>query len=434
MKRITLLATALLMLFPFMLQAQDLKQQAEPLIREVEEEMIRWRRHLHEHPELSNREEETAAYIAARLKEMGIEVQENIARHGVVGTLKGGKPGRVVGLRADIDALPVKEMTDVPFKSTAMAEFNGQETGVMHACGHDAHMSILLATASVLSDMKDDIPGTVIFVFQPAEEGPPPGEEGGASLMIKEGLLDGPDAPEVMFGLHVWPEPPGQLSYRSEGTMAASDRLVIKIKGQQTHGSSPWAGVDPVIVAGQVMEAVQMIPSRQLDITKAPAVVSIGRINGGIRFNIIPDEVEMQGTIRTFDSEMREDLLMRIRRTAEKTAEAAGATAEVEIQNMAPVTYNNPALVQHMLPTLMWAADKNEVTETPLIMGAEDFAFFQEKIPGFYFFLGVNKEGVDKSTVPRNHSPYFYVNEDALLTGVRAMTGMALDYLESQDY
>lgn len=414
--------------------AQELKPRSEALIKKIEPKVIEWRRYLHEHPELSNREENTAAYLAKALKGMGLEVQENIARHGVVGVLKGGKPGPVVGLRADIDALPVKEMVDVPFKSTVTTQYNGQETGVMHACGHDAHMAILLGTAEVLSSMKKDIPGTVVFVFQPAEEGPPPGEEGGAKLMIKEGLLEGENAPEVMFGLHVWPGPPGQLQYRSEGTMAASDRLRITVTGKQTHGSSPWAGIDPVIVAGQVMEAVQMIPSRQLDVTKAPAVVSIGRISGGIRFNIIPDSVLMEGTIRTFDSEMRKDLLMRIERTAQKTAEASGATAKVEIESMTPVTYNDPALLEHMLPTLKWAAGEANVTETPLIMGAEDFAYFQQEIPGLYFFLGINKEDADMATVARNHSPHFYVNEDALQTGVRAMTGLALDYLASQDY
>ncbi len=402
-------------------------QRIEESALAVEDRVIAWRRDIHQNPELGNREFRTAKLVADHLRALGLEVTTEVAHTGVVGVLHGGKPGPTVALRADMDALPVRERVDLPFASKIESEYAGQKVGVMHACGHDNHVAILMGAAEVLAGMREDLPGTVKFIFQPAEEGPPPGEEGGAKMMIAEGVLEDP-APEAIFGLHVGPTPPGLISYRPEGALAAADGLQIVVEGRQTHGSSPWRGVDPIIVSAHIMVALQAIPSRQLDITRAPAVVTIGRIHGGVRGNIIPDSVEMTGTIRTFDTAMRDDFLERIKRTAESIAEASGAKATVTIDPYAPVTWNDPALTKRMLPTLEWAAAGN-VFESPPIMGSEDFAFFQEKIPGVYFSLGVNKEGVSPAEAAPNHSPLFYANEDALIVGVRAMAGMAWDFL-----
>ncbi len=397
----------------------------------VEKQVIQWRHHFHQNPELSNREYKTARQIARHLKKMGLEVQTGIAHTGVVGILKGDKPGPVVALRADIDALPVEEKTGLPYASKVKTTYVGQEVGVMHACGHDAHIAILLGVASVLSEMKPTIPGTVKFIFQPAEEGPPAGEEGGAKLMIKEGVLDGPVKPEAIFALHVWPDRAGDITYRSGGAMAAADGLEITVRGKQTHGSSPWAGVDPIIVSAQIMNALQLIPSRQLDITRAPSVITIGSIHGGIRGNIIPDEVKMTGTIRTFDKSIRQELLERLNKTAVAIADAAGATAEVVITPYAPVTYNQPELTTRMLPSLQKAVGKENVKQGSLVMGAEDFSYFQEKIPGLYVFLGVRKEGIAAGEAASNHSPFFYVNDNALKNGVRTLSTLALDFLRN---
>lgn len=409
--------------------AQDLKAQLTPAIQQVEEQVVAWRRDIHQHPELSNRETRTAALVAEHLRGLGLEVDTGVAHTGVVGILRGGRPGPVVALRADMDALPVVERTGLPFASTATTVYDGQEVGVMHACGHDAHTAILMGVAEVLAGMRDDLPGTVKFIFQPAEEGAPAGEEGGASMMIEEGVLGGAAAPEAIFALHVVPMPVGQIGYRTQGTMAASDELEIVVAGEQTHGSQPWNGVDPVIAAGQLMTALQLIPSRHLDLTTAPAVISIGRIQGGVRGNIIPDSVRLVGTIRTFDTAMRDDLHRRLRATATAIAESHGATATVTIDPYAPVVYNDPDLTRQLLPTLEWAAGADQVVEVPATTGAEDFAFFLEEIPGVYFFLGVNEEGVSPEEAAPNHSPYFYVNEDALVVGVRALAGAAVDYL-----
>ena len=412
-------------------RAGDLKEGTEPAIAAVESKVIEWRRDVHEHPELSNREVRTAKIVSEHLERLGLDrVEPGIAHTGVVGTLKGGRPGPVIALRADMDALPVTEMTGLSFASKARGVHNGEEVGVMHACGHDAHVAILMGAAEVLAGMRDRLPGTVRFIFQPAEEGAPRGEEGGAALMIDEGALDGPRAPEAIFGLHVTPLPAGTLHVRPGPTLAASDWLGIRVEGQQTHGSTPWLGVDPITVAAQIITALQTIPSRHLNITKAPAVVSIGKIEGGNRGNIIPDVVEMEGTIRTFDPEMREDFLERIRITAERIAGIAGAKATVEIDAYAPVTNNSPELTESILPALRWAAGEEHVHEFPRMMWAEDFAFYQEKIPGVYFFLGGNRPGVGAWEAPANHSPYFDVNEKVLIIGVRAMVGVALDYLE----
>ena len=412
--------------------AQDLKDRLAPAIQAVEPKVIAWRRDIHQNPELSNRETRTAALVAEHLRKLGLEVRTGVAKTGVVGILKGGKPGPVVALRADMDALPVTEATGLPFASKVRSTYNGQEVGVMHACGHDAHTAILMGVAEVLAGVRKDLPGTVQFFFQPAEEGPPPGEEGGARLMVKEGVLDGPGAPKAIFGLHVGPGLPGRLYYREGGSMAAADILRIKVEGRQTHGASPWRGIDPVTVAAQIITSLQTVASRQLDVTKAPVVISIGRIQGGVRSNIIPDSVDMEGTLRTLDKGMREEAMRRIRLMAENVAEAAGAKATVVFEETAPVTYNDPALTRKMLPTLHKIAGQDNVREAPARTGAEDFSYFQEKIPGFYFFLGTSAEGVDPETAPPNHSPLFTVDESTLAMGIRAMAGLAIDYLTHQ--
>ncbi|MFC4314396.1 amidohydrolase [Steroidobacter flavus] len=395
----------------------------------VTPKVVAWRRDIHQHPELSNREVRTSKLVADHLRSLGIEVTTGVAHTGVVGILRGGQPGRVVALRADMDALPVTEQTDVPFASKVRGKFNGQDVGVMHACGHDAHTAMLMGAAEVLAGMRKDLHGTVKFIFQPAEEGPPTGERGGAALMVEEGVLGAPVQPSAIFGIHVWPGEPGTISYRPRGQMAAADSLTIVVKGVQTHGAQPWHGVDPVIVSAQIMTALQVIPSRQLNITSAPAVVTIGSIHGGVRGNIVPDQVEMKGTIRTFEPEMREDFLKRIRRTAEMVAQSSGATAEVTVEPYAPVTYNDPQLTNQLLPSLRRAAGDDKVRDMLPVMGSEDFSHYTRVVPGLYVFLGINKEGVPTGQAAENHSPQFYVNEDALPVGVRALTFVALDYL-----
>lgn len=411
------------------IQAQEVQHDLADAFAAIEPKVIAWRRDIHQHPELSNREFETAAKVAEHLRGLGLDdVETGIAHTGVVGTLIGGNPGPVIALRADMDALPVREQTGLPFASQAKGEYNGETVDVMHACGHDTHVAILMGAAEVLAGNRDQLAGTVQFIFQPAEEGAPAGEEGGAALMIEEGILDGPDAPEAIFGLHAWPVPVGTINYRAGSFMAASDNLRIDIRGRQTHGSSPWHGVDPIYVAAQIVTALQGIPSRQLDITKGPAVITIGSIHGGVRGNIIPDDVNMLGTIRTFDTGVREELHAKLRKTVDLIAEASGAEATVTIDPYSPVTGNDPELLEQMMPTLVWAAGEENVVEHPLITGAEDFAYFEKRIPGLYLMLGINKEGVGPGQAASNHSPLFYVNEDALIVGVRTMVGLALDY------
>jgi amidohydrolase len=409
--------------------AQSAGQQLDDAFAAVEPKVIAWRRDIHQHPELSNREFRTAEKVAAHLRALGFDkVETGIAHTGVVGTLKGSRPGPVVALRADMDGLPVREQTGLPFASKAKGEFNGQEVDVMHACGHDTHVAMLMGAAEVLATNRDHIQGTVKFIFQPAEEGPPGDEDGGAELMIRDGVLDAPDAPEAIFGLHAWPVPEGTLNYRSGSFMAAADGLQIVIKGRQTHGSSPWAGVDPINVAAQVMTALQAIPSRQLDITRGPAVITIGSIHGGVRGNIIPEEVRMEGTIRTFDAGVREELHAKLRKTVNSIAEAAGASAEVTISGNVPVTGNHPELLQKMMPSLQWAAGADRVVEHRLITGAEDYSLFQQRIPGLFLMLGINQPGVAAGQAPANHSPLFDASEAALIVGVRAHVGFVLDY------
>ena len=417
------------LLFSFANYAGESRHGLDDAFTSVEPKVIAWRRDIHQNPELGNREFRTAAKVAEHLEALGFDdVKTGIAHTGVVGTLSGGSPGPTIALRADMDGLPVEEQTGLPFASKVRAEYNGKEVGVMHACGHDTHVAILMGAAEVLAKNRDKLSGTVKFFFQPAEEGPPAGEEGGAKLMIKQGVLDGDDAPEAIFGLHAWPARAGTINYRSGSFLAAADTLYITVKGRQTHGSSPWRGADPIFVAGQIMTAIQAIPSRQLDITKGPAVITIGSIHGGMRHNIIPDEVEMTGTIRTFDAGERESLLAKLRRTVDLVAEAGGATATVTIDPYGPVTRNDPALLQKLMPTLRQAAGEANVVEHPLITGAEDFAHFQARIPGLYLMLGVRHHNLSADEVPANHSPLFDANEDALIVGVRTMVGLALDY------
>lgn len=387
-----------------------------------------WRRDLHASPELGNREVQTARKMADHLRALGLEVRTGVGKTGVVGVLRGGKPGPVVALRSDMDALPVVEETGLPFASTVRAEYNGREVGVMHACGHDYHMAMLMGAAEVLAGMKADLPGAVVFIFQPAEEGAPAGEEGGADLMIREGVLDNPKV-EAIFGLHVFPRALRSIEYRSRGVMAASDTLTITVRGRGAHGAMPSAGVDPIVVASQIVLGIQTIVSRQIDLTTAPAVVTIGAIEGGNRSNIIGDTVRMVGTIRTFDGAMQEQIHARLTRTAESIAAAAGATAEVQIDKGNPVTWNDPALAERMAPSLRRVAgDRFNANGQPTTT-AEDFAWYQRKVPGLFFFLGVAPEGADLAAIPVNHSSKFSPDEGALVTGVRALASLAVDYL-----
>ena len=415
------------------LDAQKLNDKAQAMAVEIEAKVIEWRRHFHANPELSNREFKTAEKIAEHLTALGIDVETGVAKTGVVGILKGGKSGPVVALRADIDALPVTERTPVPFASTVKSEYNGVETGVMHACGHDTHIAILMGVAEVLSKMRKELKGTVKFIFQPAEEGAPPGEEGGAELMVKEGVLKNPDV-DVIFGLHIAAGTDvGRITYKPGGTMAAADRFVIKIKGKQAHGSTPWSSVDPIVTAAQVINGLQTVVSRQTELTKEAAVVSVGMIRGGVRNNIIPEEVEMIGTIRTLDTEMQEKVHNDIKRTAIKIAESQGASAEVDIQIGYPVTYNDPGLTLKMLPSLEKAAGKDNVDLVNAITGAEDFSFFQKEVPGLYFFVGGRplKQPEGDIILGGHHTPDFYIDESGLIVGVKAMLNLTLDYMAS---
>ncbi|MEC8206384.1 MAG: amidohydrolase [Pseudomonadota bacterium] len=409
--------------------ASDVNTELKSANKSVSEKVIKWRRHLHQYPELSNREFETAKYVAKHLRSLGLEVQTGVAHTGVVAKLKGGKKGPLIALRADMDALPVKEQVDLPFASTQTTEYKGNTVGVMHACGHDNHVAILMAAAESLVKIKEELAGDILFVFQPAEEGAPDGEEGGAELMLKEGLFK--EKPEAVFGLHVTSSlNTGQIGYREGPLMASADKFTITVKGRQTHGSRPWNGVDPIVASSQIIMATQTIASRQVDVTKAPSVVSFGAINGGVRNNIIPDEVEMVGTIRTFDQEMRADIKKRLAKTAEMVAESGGAEAHVHIDHGYPVTVNDVELTKKMTPTLAGVVGKENLITTPLITGAEDFSYYALETPGMFFFLGVTPKGQDAVTAPSNHSPHFFADEKALQLGVNAMTQLVVDYLK----
>ncbi len=397
-------------------------------IKEVNSKVIEWRRHFHQFPELSNREFNTAKKVADHLKSLGIEVRTGIAKTGVVGILKGNKPGPVIALRADMDALPVIERNDLPFKSNVTADYNGQKVGVMHACGHDAHTAILMGAAEVLSKLKADIAGTVVFLFQPAEEGAPEGEEGGASLMVKEGVLNDPKV-DVVFGLHINAETPvGTINYKSGAFMASADLFKIIIKGKGSHGSQPWSGVDPIYVSSQIIQALQGIVSRQSDLTTAPVVVTVGAIHSGVRFNIIPEEAEMLGTIRNLDSFIRKDVLAQVKNIAESIAAMNGATAEVILENKTLVTYNDPSLVEQMLPSLQKAAGATNIKQMNWQTGAEDFSFFQEKVPGFFFYLGGMPKDIDPKKAAPHHTPDFYIDDSRLDLGVKAFCQLVFDY------
>ncbi|GAA0548525.1 M20 family metallopeptidase [Chitinophaga japonensis] len=394
----------------------------------VKDSVIAWRRQLHQHPELSNREYKTAAYVAAHLRQMGLEVQTGVGKTGVVGILKGGKPGPVVALRADMDALPVFERAPVPFRSVDSAEYLGQRVPVMHACGHDTHVAILLGTAKVLSQQQKEVPGTVKFIFQPAEEGPPGTEEGGAPLMIREGVMDNPKV-DAIFGLHINSQTPvGKIKFKPGAEMASSDWFVVKVKGRQSHGSQPWSGIDPIVVAAQIIQGFQTIVSRQMALTKAPVVITVGKIHSGVRSNIIPEELVMEGTIRTLDSKMQQQVHEKMRLTATKIAEASGATAEVSIDTKTKVTYNDPELVKMMTPSLEAAAGKENVMETEWTTGAEDFSFFGDKAPAFFFFLGGMPAGQDPAKAAAHHTPDFYIDDSRLDVGVKAFCRLVMDY------
>ncbi|MGY0581202.1 MAG: M20 family metallopeptidase [Paraglaciecola chathamensis] len=400
-------------------------------LKDVEKSVVAWRRDIHQHPELGNRETRTADIAATHLEKLGMQVERNIGYTGVVGILKGELPGPTVMLRADMDALPVTEKVDLPFASTQTTNYRGVDVGIMHACGHDTHVAMLMGAAEVLAGMKAELHGTVMFVFQPAEEGAPKGEEGGAELMLKEGIFD-KHKPDVAFGLHITSGlNTGKIGYRSGPFMASADSFEIAIHGTQTHGSTPWNGVDPISAAAQVVTGVNHIISRQIDITKEPAIVSFGKISGGVRNNIIPEKVEMVGTIRNFDMDNRQQIFDKIKHTATHIAAASGATAEVEINEGYPVTINHPDLTEQMLPSLNKVAGEDNVLVLPKITGAEDFSFYALEVPSVFVFLGGTPQGQDASKAPSNHSPYFFADEKALPLGTATLTQLALDYMAS---
>jgi amidohydrolase len=398
----------------------------------IEQKVIDWRHDFHQNPELGNRETRTSAIIAKHLKSLGLEVKTGIAVTGVVGILTGDKPGPVIALRADMDALPVTEKTGVPFASKVKTTYNGMETGVMHACGHDAHVAILMGVAEILTGMKKDLKGTVVFIFQPAEEGAPKGEEGGAELMVKEGVLNNPKA-DVIFGLHMDAQlEVGKISYHPAGSMASAADLKITVKGKPSHGASPWYSVDPIVVSAQIINSLQTIVSRNVNLTENPVVVTIGSIHGGNRFNIISDQVEMLGTVRTFSDSDENLVYNRIRQIAEKTAESSGATAVVEVPYSVhyPVTFNNVALTTAMIPSLQKSAGVENVLLVPSRTGSEDFSFFAQKVPGLYFFIGGLPKGQDPKTSAPHHTANFFIDDSAFKTGIKAFCNLVFDYTE----
>jgi amidohydrolase len=411
--------------------ANSLDAKIDAAASAVEPRVIEWRRDFHANPELGNREFRTSAIVAEHLRKLGLdEVRTEVAHTGIVGLLKGALPGPVVALRADMDALPVKEEVDVPFASKATTMWNGEPAGVMHACGHDTHTAILMGVAEVLAGLRAKLRGSVKFIFQPAEEGAPEGEEGGAKLMIEQGAMENPK-PQAIFGLHVTSRLPlGVIGYRPGPTMASADRLQITVHGRQTHGAMPWLGVDPIVTAAQVVLGLQTLVSRSLDITREPAVVTIGMIKGGVRENIIPDHVEMKGSIRTFDEGMRDDVHERITYMAEAIARGSKAGCTVCIRKNYPVTVNDPALTEQMAPTLRRVAGPDRLLMIPKVTGSEDFSFFQRVVPGVFFFVGVTPPGTEPDKAAPNHSPHFFVDERCLLLGVRALAHVACDFLE----
>lgn len=420
MKKITLFVSLFAATFTF---GQDLSTE----FKDIEKKVIELRRHFHQNPELSNREFKTSDKIAEVLTDLGIEFTRNVAKTGIVGIIRGDKPGKVVALRADIDALPVIERNNLPFKSTKKTTFLGKNVGVMHACGHDTHIAILLGVAEILSKHKDKIKGTVKLIFQPAEEGAPKGEEGGAELMVKEGVLKNPDV-DAIFGLHINSGTPvGRINYRKGGIMAASQSFKIDIKGKQSHGSRPWTGIDPIMISSKIIDGLQTIVSREAELTKEAAVITVGKIDAGVRSNIIPESASMIGTIRTLDYDMQAYINKRIKEMVPAIAKAYKAEATIEIEKGYPITFNNHKLVDQMLPTLQRVAGKDNVKNVNAVTGAEDFSFFAKEIPGFYFFLGGMTPG-NKNPFP-HHTPDFQIDESGMLLGVKVMTNIVFDYL-----
>jgi len=421
------LSKSLLVAFALVFSTVQAQSVSEKTYDDINVKVVEWRRHFHENPELGNREFKTAAYIEKHLRKLGLEVETRVGITGVVGILKGGKPGKVLALRADIDALPVTERNDLSFKSKVVTEFLGETTGVMHACGHDTHTAILMGVAEVLAKNKDQVAGTVKFIFQPAEEGPPPGEKGGALLMVEEGVLKNPDV-DAIFGLHINSATPvGQVRYKTGGIMASAQRFVITVKGKQTHGSQPWSGVDPVYISSKIIDGIQSIISRESNLLKEAAVVSVGKIKSGVRFNIIPESAELIGTIRTLDYDMRDHIEKRMHEMIPAIAEAYGGTAEVSISESTDITFNDPELVAQMLPSMKKALGKENVLLTKATTGAEDFSYFSKEVPGFYFFLGGMTPG-NETPFP-HHTPDFFIDENGLIHGVKVLTQMSLDYL-----
>ena len=430
MKKITIFLA--LYAISIWIYGQSYDKQINKLTSAYEKEIIEWRHWFHQNAELSNREFKTSEKIVELLKEIGYKPQTGIAKTGVVAILKGGKPGPVVGLRADIDGLPVKERVDIPWASKMMGEYNGEDVSVMHACGHDTHVGILLGVAKVLYQMRNEVTGTVKFIFQPAEEGAPVGEEGGAKLMVKEGVLKNPDV-DVIFGLHINSQTPvGQINVRPQGIMAAVNSFRIDITGEQTHGSAPWSGIDPIVTAAQMINSMQTIVSRNLQLTKQAAVVTVGSIHGGVRSNIIPESLYMLGTIRTLDKEMRVKTHKRLREIVQNIAEANNAEVNISIDEGYPITYNDPKLYEQMLPTMKRVAGKNNVNIIPAITGAEDFSLFQKEIPGLYFFVGGCPTGKNPKEAAPHHTPDFYVDDSGMALGIKTMTTLTLDYLSKK--
>ncbi|HEY9397234.1 MAG TPA: amidohydrolase [Burkholderiales bacterium] len=416
-------------------QTSSLSEQALGRAAAVEQKLIAWRRDIHQHPEMGDQEKRTAKLVADHLRRLDMEVRTGVGRTGVVGILKGGKPGRTVALRADMDALPVKEPQTLPFASKAKGTYHGKEVDVMHACGHDAHTAMLMATAEVLAGMRANLPGTVVFIFQPAEEGssvyrPSEGKSSGAKLMLEEGLFDRLK-PDAVFGLHVMPGPSGQISWRSGATTAASDTLQITVTGKQGHGGMPWYTIDPIVTAAQVINGLQTVVSRRANLTQSPAVVTIGQISGGSGPNIVPEEVSMSGTIRTYDEQVRTQVLRDVKTSAENAAESMDATADVVLVPSYPTTVNDERLAMQMAPVLERAAD-GKVATAPLPGASEDFSFFAQQAPGLYVFLGITPKGQDPATAAPNHNPNFYVDESALIIGTRAMASMAVAFLQTE--
>jgi amidohydrolase len=426
-----LLATSIALACQFPVLASDFKSQVSEMASDIEPQVIKWRRHFHENPELSNREFETAKTIAKYLNDLGLEVQTGIAKTGVVAVLDSGKPGPVVALRADIDGLPVTESVDLPFASKVKTTHEGMDVGVMHACGHDTHIAMLMGAAKILTEKKDQLKGKVKFIFQPAEEGAPRGEVGGAEVMVKEGVLKNPDV-DVIFGLHISSaQDVGTVRYKEEGIMAAVDPYRIVIKGKQSHGAYPWLSADPIVSAAQMIMGLQTIVSREVELIDSAAVVSVGMIKGGNRSNIIPSEVELVGTIRSLNPEIRKHIHEAVHRKATNIAESMNTTAEVTLplDYQYPITYNDPSLMQQMLPTLKSTAGDENTVLTKAVTGAEDFSFFQEKVPGLYLFVGGKSLDVPVSEAPGHHTPEFEIDESGMKLGVELLSNLTFDYM-----